>query len=297
MDTERLLYIQNHCRFPFPFLSGQVETVEGDGFHIRTQAVNLRIDGLTDRPCFEFGGFASALFPLNPTVLDSQQQALGVDVARAYGYDNVVPVRPDIASPAGEEPLEVFSRGLRNFMVGFGLQEVLTFMMSNREKLFTRMGLPEEPIAETSNPKMDAYDSLRNRLIPSLLEVLTHNKHHPYPQNIYELDDVVLIDPSTETGARSTRRLAVIICHAKANFSETKAMLNAVMENLDLPVEIREGGWGCFIEGRRFTATHDGTPVCWAGEVKPEVLLDWDIEMPVTALEMDIEHLFRVLHP
>jgi len=71
------------------------------------------------------------------------------DIAIAYGYDNVVPVIPDIASPAGEDPLEVFSRGLRNFMVGFGFQEVLTFMMSNREKLFTRMCIPEEPIAET----------------------------------------------------------------------------------------------------------------------------------------------------
>ena len=219
------------------------------------------------------------------------------DVAIAYGYDNVVPVIPDIASPAGEEPLEVFSRGMRNFMVGFGFQEVLTFMMSNREKLFTRMSLPVEPIAVTSNPKMDAYDSLRNRLIPSLLEVLANNKHHHYPQNIYELDDVVLLDPTTETGARSARRLAVVLCHAKANFSETKAMLNAVMENLGLPMEIEEGGWDCFIEGRRFTATHDGKPFCWAGEVKPEVLLSWDLEMPVAALEMDVDYLFRALHP
>jgi len=219
------------------------------------------------------------------------------DVAIAYGYDNVVPMVPHIATQAGEEPLEVFSRGLRNFMVGFGLQEVLTFMMSNAEKLFARMGLPAEPIAETSNPKMDAYDSLRNRLIPSLLEVLTANKHHPYPQNIYELDDVILLDPSTETGARAARRLAVVLCHARANFSEAKAMLNAIMENLDLPVEIEEGGWGCFIEGRRFTATHDGNPVCWAGEVKPEVLMSWDLEMPVAALEMDIDYLFRALHP
>jgi phenylalanyl-tRNA synthetase beta chain len=217
------------------------------------------------------------------------------DVAIAYGYDNVIPVVPDIASQAGEEPLEVFSRGLRNFMVGFGLQEVLTFMMSNKEKLFTRMGLPEEPIAVTSNPKMEAYDSLRNRLIPSLLEVLTNNKHHPYPQNIYELDDVVLIDPSTETGARSTRRLAVILCHAKANFSETKAMLNAVLENLGLPVEIQEGGWDCFIEGRRYTAKLNGEPLCWAGEIKPEVLGNWELEIPVSALEMDVDVLFKAI--
>ena len=215
------------------------------------------------------------------------------DVAIAYGYDNVVPVIPDIASEAGEEPLEIFSRGLRNFMVGFGLQEVLTFMMSNREKLFTRMGIPEEPIAETSNPKMEGYTSLRNRLIPSLMEILANNKHHPYPQNIYELDDIVLIDPSTETGARSARRLAVVLCHARANFSEIKAVMNSVLENLELTAEIEKGGLDCFIEGRRFTATHEGKPLCWAGEIKPEVLLSWELEMPVAAMEMDINKLFE----
>jgi len=213
------------------------------------------------------------------------------DVAIAYGYDRFVPVIPDIASEAGEDSLEVFSRALRNFLVGFGFQEVVTFMMSNREKLFTRMSLPEEPIAETSNPKMEGYTSLRNRLLPSILEVFTANKHHPYPQNIYEVDDVILIDPSTETGARSARRLAVALCHARANFSEVKAVMNGILENIALEAEIMEGGLDCFIEGRRYIAKVKGEPICWAGELKPEVLESWELEMPVAALEMDVERL------
>ncbi len=216
------------------------------------------------------------------------------DVAIAYGYDRFVPVIPDIASEAGEEPLEIFSRGLRNFLVGFGFQEVVTFMMSNREKLFTRMGLPEEPIAETSNPKMEGYTSVRNRLIPSLMEVLSTNKHHPYPQNIYEVDDVVLIDPSTETGARSERRLAVALCHARANFSEVKAVTDSILGNLERDYEIEAGGWDCFIEGRRLVAKASGEPLCWAGEVRPEVLESWELEMPVAALEMDVDRLFEL---
>lgn len=214
------------------------------------------------------------------------------DVAIAYGYDRFVPVIPDIASEAGEEPLEIFSRGLRNFLVGFGFQEVVTFMMSNREKLFTRMGLPEEPIAETSNPKMEGYTSVRNRLLPSLLEVLSTNKHHPYPQNIYEVDDVVLIDPSTETGARSARRLSVALCHARANFSEIKAVMDSILENLSVEVNIVEGGLDCFIEGRRYVAEVEDEPLCWAGELRPEVLLSWELEMPVAALEMDVDRLY-----
>jgi len=217
------------------------------------------------------------------------------DVAIAHDYDNFEPEIPPISCEAGEDPLEVFSRGLRNFLVGLGLLEVVTFMMSNREKLFHRMSLPEEPICETDNPKMEAYDSLRNRLLPGLMEVLGTNKHHPYPQNLYEVDDVVVLDPSTETGARSRRRLAVALCHSGASFSEIKATMNTVLENLELEAEVMEGGWGCFIDGRRYTATLGGEPVCWAGEVKPEVLESWELEMPVAALEMDVEAMLKSL--
>ncbi|TET72418.1 phenylalanine--tRNA ligase subunit beta [Candidatus Bathyarchaeota archaeon] len=219
------------------------------------------------------------------------------DVAIAYGYGDFVPEIPDIASEAGEDPLEVYSRGLRNFLVGYGLQEVVTFMMSNREKLFRRMMLPEEPIAETENPKMEGYTCLRNMLLPSLMKVLAANKHHPFPQNIYEVDDVVLLDESTETGASSARRLAIVLCHARANFSEVKAMMNSILENLDVEVEIEDGGIDCFIEGRRYVANADGVPLCWAGELKPEVLVNWELEMPVAALEMDIDKLFKMVRP
>ena len=219
------------------------------------------------------------------------------DVAIAYGYGDFVPEIPDIASEAGEDPLEVFSRGLRNFLVGYGLQEVVTFMMSNREKLFRRMMLPVEPIAETENPKMEGYTCLRNMLLPGLMEVLAANKHHPYPQNIYEVDDVVLLDESTETGASSTRRLAIVLCHARANFSEVKAMMNSILENLDVEAEIEDWGIDCFIEGRRYVANVGGEPISWAGELKPEVLVNWELEMPVVALEMDIDKLFKMVRP
>jgi phenylalanyl-tRNA synthetase beta chain len=216
------------------------------------------------------------------------------DIAIAYGYDKFIPEIPEIATEAGEYPLEIFSRGLRNFLVGYGFQEVVTFMMSNPEKLFDRMALPVEAIAETSNPKMEGYTCLRNKLVPGLMEVLASNKHHPYPQNIYEVDDVVLLDQSTETGARSERRLAVALCHSKANFSEIKAVFESILKNLDVKAEIKEGGLDCFIKGRRFAAYVGEEILCWAGEVRPESLKAWELEIPVAALEMNVEKLFNL---
>ena len=215
------------------------------------------------------------------------------DIAIAHDYDNFEPNIPPLLSEAGEDPKEIFCRSIRNFLVGHGLLEVVTFMLSNREKLFHNMEMPEEPICETENPKMEAYDSLRTWLLPSIMEILSFNKHHPYPQNLYEVDDIVVIDPTTETGARTKRRLAVVQCHAKASFSDIKALMNSILENLELSAEVEAGGWNCFIEGRRYVAKIDDEVLCWAGEIKPQVLENWGLEMPVAALEMDIDVLFK----
>jgi phenylalanyl-tRNA synthetase beta chain len=217
------------------------------------------------------------------------------DVAIAYGYDKVEYNIPPLYSAAGEDPIEIFSRNLRNLMVGFGYLEVVTFMLSNREKLFTKMSLTEEPIAEVENPKMETYNVLRNRLIPSLMEVLSVNKHHPYPQSLYEVDDIVLLDPRSETGARSARRLAIVLCHAKASFSEVKATLESILENLELKTVIEPGGWNCFIDGRKLIAKIGDKSLGWAGEIKPEVLQSWGLEMPVAAMEIDVDLLHTLV--
>jgi phenylalanyl-tRNA synthetase beta chain len=175
--------------------------------------------------------------------------------------------------------------------------EVVTFMLSNREKLFQRMIIAEEPLAEVENPKMEGYNVLRNRLLPSLMEVLSVNKHHPYPQSLYEVDDVILLDDKTDIGARSARRLTVVQCHAKASFSDVKALMNSILENLEVKAEVEAGGWDCFVDGRRFVASVNGEPLCWAGEIRPESLEAWGLVMPVVALEMDVELLKRVVKP
>jgi phenylalanyl-tRNA synthetase beta subunit len=58
---------------------------------------------------------------------------------------------------------------------------------------------------------------------------------------------------------------------------------------------IDPSGWDCFIEGRRFTAVADGKPLCWGGEFRPEVLMGWELEMPVAALELDVDLLQKLV--
>ncbi|MEM4727409.1 MAG: phenylalanine--tRNA ligase subunit beta [Candidatus Bathyarchaeia archaeon] len=216
------------------------------------------------------------------------------DVAIAYGYERFIPEIPSIPSPAGEDTLEVFCRRLRDFMVGFGLLETMTFMMTNRRNLFERMCMPPEPVAETENPKTEEYNILRNRLLPSLMEVLSTNKHNPYPQNIFEVGEVILLDEGEDTGARTAKRLAVALCHSKANFSEIKALMESILSNLGLhEVELEPSSLPYFIEGRGVEGKIRGKLVCWAGEIRPEVLENWGLEMPVAGLEMDVDIVYE----
>lgn len=218
------------------------------------------------------------------------------DVAIAYGYERFIPEIPSISSPAGEDPLEVFCRRLRDFMVGFGLLETMTFMMTNRRNLFERMCMPPEPVAEAENPKTEEYTILRNRLLPSLMEVLSVNRHNPYPQNIFEVGEVILLDEREDTGARTAKRLAVALCHSRANFSEIKGLMESILSNLGvIGVELEPSSLPCFIEGRGVEARVNGRHICWAGEIRPEVLENWGLEMPVAGLEMDVDALYELV--
>ncbi len=223
------------------------------------------------------------------------QMDLVEDVAIAYGYDRFEPEIPQIATIGEEDPLERFSRNLRNIMVGYGLQEVMTFILTNREDLFKRMCVPEETVAETENPKTEEYCVLRNWLLPSLMKVLERNRHNPYPQNIFEVGDIVVLDDSTDTGVRTLKRMAFVLCHSKACFSEVKAITESLLTNLGIrSVEFTPGGPECFIEGRKAEARVEGRSIGFLGELKPEVLLSWGLEMPAAAAELDVERLFEL---
>jgi phenylalanyl-tRNA synthetase beta chain len=218
------------------------------------------------------------------------------EVAIAYGYEMFEPEIPRISTVGAEDPLEVFSRQLRNFLVGFGLVETITFLLSNKEKLFQRMCLQEEPVAETENPKTEEYCVLRSWLTPSLMEVLQNNRHHPYPQNLFEVGDIILLDPTEETGARTVKNLAIVLSHSKASLSEIKAMTDSILRNLGVAdCAISESNHASFIEGRCFEMRHGGELLCFGGEIKPEVLENWSLEMPVVALEMNVDLLFKIV--
>jgi len=76
-------------------------------------------------------------------------------------------------------------------MIGLGFHEVTTFTISNERDEFNKMGLKESDRVQIENPIGEEYSCLRVSLLSSLMKILNENRHHPLPQQIFEVGVVV----------------------------------------------------------------------------------------------------------
>jgi phenylalanyl-tRNA synthetase beta chain len=218
------------------------------------------------------------------------------DVALAYGYDNIKPFWRKLSTRGGAKPWQAFLDVARELMVGLGFQEVLTFNMTNPENLFTKMNVKKQRIVELANPKVQTLTCLRNWMLPSLLDFLSHNLHIEYPQKVFELGTVTVLDEKSETRTNDVHTLAAIISHANASFTEAKSILDALLMNLGVQWQIRETEHPSFIEGRVGTVIVDKTEVGILGEIHPKVLETWTLETPVAGFELNMDSIARIRH-
>ncbi len=217
------------------------------------------------------------------------------DIAIAYGYDRIKPEIPKVFTSGGESYLERFSSKVRLIMVGLGFQEVITDILTNPHDLFTAMRVKPEPVVELENPKTVEYTVCRSWLMPCLMKILSRNRHREYPQRIFEVDDVVVLDENSETGARNVRKLAAVSTHSEADYAEIRAVVDTLLKILDVDFCINSGEHPSFIDGRiGFIEATTGENLGFLGEIHPEVLENFGLENPSVGFEINLECIMRL---
>jgi len=215
------------------------------------------------------------------------------DIAIAYGYNKIKPLWRKLPTAGGTRPEQNLFNVARELMVGLGFQEVLTFTLTNQENLFKKMNRRKERIVEIANPKVQTLTFLRNWLLPSLMKFLSTNLHIEYPQKIFELGTVTILDERNETKTKDEEKLAAAIVHANASFSEIKSVLDAFFMNFGLEWRIKEANHPSFIDGRVGAAIVNRRNVGIVGEIHPEVLEAWKFENPAAAFEINIGEIVK----
>jgi len=213
------------------------------------------------------------------------------EVAMAYGYERIEPQYMPPLHPGREHGLEVFSRAVREAMIGMGFIEVNNYIMTSKELMFTMMGLEVGDMVEVENPKHEMYHALRTWIIPQLLATLSNSKHAGYPQRIFEVGDVVIPDPSRENRARDERHLAFAIAGKGVTLTDGLATLKTLCALFKVGYELRALEHKSFISGRAARVLSECGELGIVGEIHPQVLVNFNLAVPVVVGELDVERL------
>jgi phenylalanyl-tRNA synthetase beta chain len=218
------------------------------------------------------------------------------DALISYGYNNIETAVPKLAVIGEEAKIEVFARKIREFLAGFGAQEIITFTLTNKDKLFARMlNLENQKCIEIANPVSQNWSVLRNWLTPSVVEFLSNNTKREFPQRIFEVGNVIIHDSNQETKTRDVRKLCYAVSHNHSNFTEIKQVLQALLNALYIDFEIVEMEHNSFIPGRAGAVKIKGHIIGFIGELHPQVLKNWRLEHPTALFELDVDKLLEMI--
>ena len=213
------------------------------------------------------------------------------DIAIAYGYENFKDELPNISTVGKEDETEKFKNKIADILVGFGLIETSNYHLIKGDVLTKKMGIDYDYV-EVEGSVVSEYHALRNWMIPGLMKTLQQNKHHDYPQKIFEMGTVFKKDSSCDTGVKEFTRLGMLSCHGGADYTEARQILDALLTAIGCDYDVLETDHDSFIKGRVARVSVKGRNIAYIGEIKPEVLRNFDIDMPVSGFELNLSELF-----
>jgi phenylalanyl-tRNA synthetase beta chain len=210
------------------------------------------------------------------------------NVAIGYDFRRIKAVLPGIATVSSTDPLKEFENSLREIMIGLGFNEVMSLMLTSEEQHYDKMNLNVDERVVVAQPISQDRTMIRKSLLNGLMEFLEDNTHEELPQKIFEVGEVVYLDESTETGTRGASKMAGLVTHSTANFTEIKSVTASLISNLGLEMDIESYEHPSFIKGRcaRLITKKEGVNAFF-GELHPQIITNFHLEYPVVGFELD----------
>lgn len=210
------------------------------------------------------------------------------DVAIVYGYQNIKPESLKTQTIGKTFPINNFINNLRELLVGLGYQELFSPILNNKKNLYEKMNIKDFGTIEIKEYMSENYSVLRTWITPLLMELFSKNQHVSYPQKVFEQGLV-----ATKKG--EFERIAFAIAHQKTDFTEIKQTLDYLFRILQIDYTIEETSHDSFIPGRVGRVKVHDKKIGYIGEIHPQVLKNFELEIPVTACEINLTELFKLI--
>lgn len=225
------------------------------------------------------------------------------DVGIGYGFNNIVKAFPQNNTVGSFQPANKFTDSLRAELAQAGYIEQLTFSLVSFKDNYENMRRAVDPAEAVilSNPKTIEFEIVRTSLLPCLLKMATHTRKEPIPQKFFEVSDVCVLDPASDTGSKNIRKVCALMIDQASSFEVIHGLLDLVMAKVG--AEFSAGDYSLSLDEKdpRFLPTKGveiklkGKKIGSMGILHPEVLTNFELKYPVTCIELDFDPLFENL--
>ncbi|MDR0463780.1 MAG: phenylalanine--tRNA ligase subunit beta [Treponema sp.] len=218
------------------------------------------------------------------------------DVMIGRSLKSFKPQRPSDSTIGRLLPITLFSRQVKELLVGMGYQEMIYNYLGSKKDLVDNMraGNAENnnrKIIRIFNPMTENYEYVRDSIIASLMESESISGRSVYPHKIFEVGKIAWLNEN-EIYRSETRQFAGFL-HAgtDANFNTAAAELQTFFYYLSREYDVEESSDPRFIPGRAAAIIYNGKKTGVFGEIHPEVLENCNVTVPCTAGEIDLDAL------
>lgn len=239
------------------------------------------------------------------------------DIGIAYGFNNIPETLPRTTTTGRATPLNSFSDLLRDEVARAGYVEVLTHGLCRLDEQFDKLRHTDgkETCVTLLNPASEEFQIVRTSLLVGALKTLQCAKAQSMKEGLklFEVNDVVTRDNNEDVGARNTRHLVATYTGATAGFEVIHGLMDRVMTCAQIAPTLAYAGNSLkgytASQGRQYSVEPVDDPTYFPGRcarivleehgakryigvfgvIHPEVLKNFGITNPTSALELDVE--------
>ena len=242
------------------------------------------------------------------------------DIGIAYGYNNIPETLPRTTTTGRATRLNGFSDLLRDEVARAGYVEVLTHGLCRLDEQFDKLRHDDgkDKAVVLSNPASEEFEIVRTSLLVGALKTLECAKAHSVKEGLklFEVNDVVHRDDNEDVGALNRRHLVATYTGMTAGFEVIHGLVDRVMTCAQIaPTQAYAGnslkGYTGSSGTRQYSVEPIDDPTYFPGRcarvmieesgskksvgifgvVHPEVLKNFGVANPTSALELDVEAL------
>lgn len=213
------------------------------------------------------------------------------DIMIGHGMSNFEPIMPSDFTVGRITPEESFSRKVRDIMIGLGFQEMMYNYLGSKRDFIDKMAISGDEFIQIENPMTENYEYVRASIMPNLLNSESVSAHAVYPHNIFEVGKTAFLNEEDNSGTVTRNILGFLSADGEIGFNEVSAHVSAVFYYLSKDYTLQELDDPRFIRGRSARILYGGREVGVFGEVHPQVLENWGIQVPCTCCEIDLDTL------